>query len=555
MAQELTVSTAGHRPASGTAIEHFVATFRDQPILLSAVLVLAAVLLYGPVTHHEFLEFDDGPYVTKNIHVNSGLTRANLVWAFTAFHEANWHPLTWISHMADCQMFGLNSGPHHLVNLGLHAANVVLLFLILQAATGAVWRSFFVAALFAVHPLNVETVAWVAQRKNLLCTLFFLLAIAGYGWYARRPGWRRYLVVLSASLFALLSKPMAVSLPFVLLLFDYWPLGRYAQLSARSRWLRLSVEKLPLFLMSAASSAITVIAQRAGGAVAQISALPFSVRLENAIVCYVAYIEKMFWPAGLAVFYPHPIHGLPWYQVSLCAGTLAIITATTLYCRKLRYLVVGWLFFLLTLVPVIGAVQVGRQAMADRYAYIPCIGLFIVLAWGLGELDDRIPSIRLAPLAAAVGLLIGFSAATVHDLRYWQNGVTLFTRAETVAGKPDSAIEQALADALVFSGRVDDAFQHYREACLLRPDYAYCHYDMAEILFNRHQLRDALEQYQIALSLTNSQDMAVSSLINSAEILSELGDYATAQMRIAAALQIDPNNTTALQLQRRIASQ
>ena len=271
-------------------------------ILLGALLVLATLLLYGRVTHHEFLVFDDDAYVTKNIHISTGLNLGNVVWAFTSFHEANWHPLTWLSHMADCQLFGLNPGPQHLVNVFLHAVNVLLLFLLLQKATGAVWRSFLVAALFAVHPLNVETVAWVAERKSLLCTLFSLLTIAAYGWYARRPDWKKYLVVVAGFALALMSKPMAVSLPLVLLLLDYWPLERYEDLPFRRKWLRLSMEKLPLLLMSAASSAVTMVAQRSGGAVADISKLPLSLRLGNAIVSYVAYMGKTFWPASWPSF-------------------------------------------------------------------------------------------------------------------------------------------------------------------------------------------------------------------------------------------------------------
>ena len=269
---------------------------------------------------------DDSGYVTKNIHVSTGLNLGNVVWAFTSFHQANWHPLTWISHMADCQLFGLNSGPHHLVNVALHAANVLLLFWLLQRATGAVWRSFLVAALFAVHPLNVETVAWVAERKSLLCTLFSLLTIAAYGWYARGPDWKKYLVVVVAFALALMSKPMAVSLPLVLLLLDYWPLERYEDLPFRRKWVRLSLEKLPLFLLSAASSVVTMVAQRSVGTVTDISALPLSVRLENAVVSYVAYIGKTVWPAKLAVFYPHPWHSLPWSDVIAAAVILVAIT-------------------------------------------------------------------------------------------------------------------------------------------------------------------------------------------------------------------------------------
>ncbi|HLM79726.1 MAG TPA: hypothetical protein VK302_03745 [Terriglobales bacterium] len=453
---------------STSPFERWIGDLRQKPILLGALLVLATLLLYGRVTHHEFLDYDDSQYVTKNVHVRTGLNLGNVVWAFASFHEANWHPLTWLSHQADCQLFGLNSGSQHLVNVALHATNVLLLFLLLQRATGALWRSLLVAALFAVHPLNVETVAWVAQRKSLLSTLFSLLTIAAYGWYVRRPDWNRYLVIVAAFSLALMSKPMAVSLPLVLSLLDYWPLERYEDLPFRRRWVRLSIEKLPLLLMSAASSAVTVVAQRSGGAVAETSALPLSVRLENAIVSYVAYIGRMFWPAKLSVFYPHPQHSLPWSDVIAAAVILVAITIAVLYFHRARYLAMGWFLFVITLIPVIGIVQVGSQAMADRYAYIPCIGLFIIIAWGLGGVVYATVSTRIVAVVAALCLILAFAAATSRYLSYWQNGVKLFTQARIVAGRPDPMIEEALADAMVSAARVDEAFQHYREACVLR---------------------------------------------------------------------------------------
>src|SRR5208282_2036126 len=541
------------RPSS-TILQGFIDNLRQKPILLGALLVLATLLLYGPVTHHEFLTLDDRPYVTKNIHVSTGLNLGNVVWAFTSFHASNWHPLTWISHMADCQIFGLSAGPPHLVNVALHAANVLLLFWLLQRATGAVWRSFFAAALFAVHPLNVETVAWVAQRKSLLSVLFSLLTIFAYGWYVRGPDWKKYLVVVGAFSLALMSKPMAVSLPLVLLLLDYWPLERYEDLSFRRRWMRLSMEKLPLFVMSAAGSMVTMAAQRSGGAVAD-AILPLSVRIGNAIVSYMAYIEKIVWPARLSVFYPHPEQSLPWSDVIAAAVTLVAATMAVLYFHRTRYLVVGWFFFVITLIPVIGIVQVGRQAMADRYAYLPCIGLFIIIAWGLSDLAHALVIPRVVPAVAAVCLISAFAAATSRYVPYWQSGVKLFTHGAFVNGRPEFDLEEDLADALVSAGRMDEAFLHYREACELRPTYALCHYNMAYILLSRHQLEDALEQYRLAVSFTDSKDMALSSLINSGEILLQLGDYQTAEMRLAAALQIDPNNNKALQLRQQVSDQ
>jgi len=538
---------------SASPFERLIGDLRQRPTLLGALLLLATLLLYGRVTHYEFV-FDDSVYVTKNIHVSTGLNLGNVGWAFASFERGHWHPLTWISHMVDCQLFGLNSGPHHLVNVALHAANVLLLFFLLQRATGAVWRSFFVAALFAVHPLNVETVAWVAERKSLLSAFFSLLTIAAYGWYVRHPDWKKYLVVVAAFALALMSKAMAVSLPLVLLLLDYWPLERYEDLPFRRKWVRLLLEKV-LLLLSAVSSAVAVFAMRSTGTAVEISALPLSWRLQNAIVSYVAYIGKMFWPAKLAVFYPHPLHSLPWSDVIAAAVILVAITIAVLYFHRARYLTVGWFLFITTLIPVIGIVQAGNQAMADRYAYIPGIGLFIIIAWGLNDIVTAAALPRVVPAAAALCLISAFAAATSRYLPYWQNGVKLFTHARIVVGQPDYFIESALADALASTGRYDEAFQHYREACILFPNYAPCHYNMAEILFNRHQLQDALEQYQLAGNLTDRKGIRLLCLINSGEILLDLGDYETAEMKLSAALQIDPNNSNALLLRQRVFNQ
>ena len=537
---------------STSTLKRFTGDVHRKPILLGALLVLAVLLLYGRVTQDEFLALDDGPYVTRNVHVNTGLNRTNVAWAFTGYHESNWHPLTWISHMADCQFFGLHSGPHHFVNVVLHAANVLLLFWLLKRGTGAVWRSFMVSALFAVHPLNVETVAWVAQRKSLLCTLFSLLTIAAYGGYVRRPDWKRYVVVIAVFSLALMSKPMAVSLPFVLLLIDYWPLQRSEDRQFQDRWLRLSVEKLPLVLMSAGSSALTVAAQRSGGAVADSSAFPLSLRIGNAILSYAKYIGKTIWPARLAVFYPHPQQSLPSSDVIAAAVILVVIAIAAVYFRSARYFAMGWFLFVITLIPVIGIVQVGRQAMADRYAYVPDIGLFIIIVWGLGKLVESTPIPRVIAAAGASCLILVLAVATIRYLPYWRNGVTLLTHAAVIAGKPDPAIEEFLADELTAFGRMNEAYRHYGAACVLLPKYATCHFNMAEILFTRYQLRDALAQYQLALSLTDSRDMALSCLIDSGQILLELGDYAAADMRLASALQIDPYNSTALALRQRV---
>lgn len=521
---------------------------RQKPVVLGILLVVVTLLLYAPVIHHQFLEYDDRAYVTNNVHVRTGLSSDNAAWAFTAFYQANWHPVTWLSHMVDCQLFGLNSGAHHFVNVALHAVNVLLLFFLLQGATRAVWRSFFVAALWAVHPLNVETVAWVAERKSLLSMLFCLVTLVAYGWYTRHPDWKRYLVVIAGFALALMAKPMAVTLPLVLLLFDYWPLQRYEDLPPRPRWLRLSVEKLPLLLMTVASCVVTLVAQRSGGALAETSVVPLALRLENAILSYITYIGKMIWPVKLAVFYPYPEHSLPWLAVVAGAIILLAITVTVLRFHRVRYFTVGWFLFVTTLMPVIGIVQVGHQAMADRYAYIPCIGLFLIIVWGLSDAVSISAINPALPALAALCVVLAWSVSTSRYLQHWQNGLSLITQARIVAGRPDWMLEELYADTLVTAGRIDEAFPHYSKACTLHPNLAECHYNMAEILFAGHQLEAALEQYQLAGRSTRSSDMALSCLINSGQILMELRDYKTAAMEFSTALQIAPNNATALSL-------
>jgi len=521
---------------------------RERRVLLGALLVVVTLQLYLPVVHHDFINgWDDDAYITKNIHVRSGLKLASIAWAFTSFEQSNWHPVTWLSHMLDCQLFGLNSGAHHYVNVLLHAANVLLLFWILQQATGAVWRSFLVAAIFAVHPLNVETVAWVAQRKSLLSAFFSLLTIAAYGWYIRRGGCRRYLLIVCAFGLALMSKPMAVSVPLLLLLFDYWPLKRFEELPFSRRWARLAAEKLPLFFMSAASSGLTEMAQRSGGSVMRLSVLSMSTRVENAIISYVAYIGKILWPAKLATFYPLAFSP-PLGDVIASATILLGVSAMALYFHRARYIVMGWFFFLTALVPVIGIVQVGFQGMADRYAYIPSIGLFIAFVWGLGAVVEDMLITRVVLSFAALCLITGFALATVHYLGFWQNDAKLFSHARVALGRPNFWLEDLYANALYSSGRVDEALQHYRESCALEPRTEHCHYSIAHILLGQGQFRDAIREYQLALRFTANQDMAVLCLNESGAAMLQLGEYDAAQRSFAEVLMIDPGNATALRL-------
>jgi len=521
---------------------------RERRALLGASLVVLVLLLYLPVLHHDFLRlWDDDAYVTDNPHVTSGLKFANVQWAITSFEQSNWHPVAWLSHMLDCQLFGLNPGPQHYVNVVLHAANALLLFWLLQRATGAVWRSFFVAALFAVHPLNVETVAWIAQRKSLLSALFSLLTVASYGWYARRAGWQRYAVLLAAFALALMAKPMAVSLPLLLLLFDYWPLQRLEELPFSRRWSRLAIEKLPLLAMSAASSALTEMAQKGGGSVMKLSLLPFSTRIENAATAYVAYIEKIFWPARLATYYPLRFSP-PMGDAIASAAILIGITAAATYFRRLPYIFVGWFFYLISMVPVIGIVQVGFQGMADRYMYIPAIGLLMALVWGLAAIVENASSAKTALTVGALCVVAVLAASTSRYIACWKSPVTLFAQARSAWGQQDMWLEQLYGNALFSAGRTDEALQHYEASCAIQPRTEYCHYNIAHILAGRGQLLQAVREYQLALQYTANRDMALLCLDESGEALVRLGDYAAARRAVAQALAINPGDASALRL-------
>jgi len=521
-------------------------------LLLCTLLLAIPLLLYRPVLQHDFLKlWDDDSYVTDNPHVRTGLTLTNVRWAFTSFEQSNWHPVTWLSHMLDCQLFGLNRGEQHGVNVLLHAANVLLLFWILRKATGAVWRSFFVALIFAVHPLNVETVAWVAQRKSLLSAFFSLLTVATYGWYVRRGGWRRYLLLVLLFGLSLMTKPMAVSLPLLLLLFDYRPLRRYEELSPPRRWAKLVVEKLPLFAISAASSVLTEIAQGAGGSVMGLSLLPISTRIENVAISYVAYIGKILWPVRLSTYYPLRFSP-PVGDAIASAAILIALSALALYLRRLPYIAVGWFFFVISMVPVIGIVQVGFQGMADRYTYIPAIGLMIAIVWTLADAVQTVPIARVSLSLAAVSVAAVLSVTTARYLRTWQDSVTLFAHARTAWGHPDMWLEQLYGNALFSAGRIDEALDHYQQSCTIQPRTEYCHYNIAHIFSGRGQFHDAIREYDLALRYTANRDMAMLCLTEEAQAQFQMADYVASEHSVAKALAIDPANSAALQLRSQI---
>lgn len=437
----------------------------------------ATLAFYNPIIHNQFIDFDDSAYILKNPHVQSGLTPDTLKWSFTTFLEGNWHPLTWLSHALDCQFFHLNPAGHHYMNLLLHAANVLLLFLLLRQATGLTWSSLFVAALFALHPVNVESVAWAAERKNVLSTLFFLLALYAYDRYARTG--RRLLHLLVGILFVLglMAKPQIVTLPFVLLLWDYWPLQRWPlqrmtaapsaagspTVSPQRSFRFLVLEKWPLFLLAAADSIVTVVAQRAGNAVRTVTEVSLSARLENVVVSYVRYLGKLLWPSHLAPMYPRPGNSLPGWEVLGAAALLLMLSVLVLRWRDRRYLPVGWFWFLGTLVPMIGLITVGEQAMADRYAYIPFIGLFVAAVWTLDALASklRIPSPWRAAAALVVVSILG--CLTYRQLGYWRDDETLWRYTLSVTEGNYMAYDN-LARALAKQGRSDEAVVQFQAA-------------------------------------------------------------------------------------------
>lgn len=475
-------------------------------------LVLATVAVYYQVHRFEFINYDDPQYVIENSHVTSGLTREGVRWAFAGVHAANWHPLTTLSHMLDCQIFGVEPGAHHLMNLLLHTINALLLFLLLAKMTGTVWRSAFVAALFALHPLHIESVAWVSERKDVLSTLFWMLTLWAYVAYTERPALQRYLVALLLFSLGLMAKPMLVTLPFVLLLLDYWPLGRWpteeagtgtrqpAPYEANVTVAQLVMEKLPFLVFAATSSVVTFLVQRSCKAVMDLEKLPLSARIGNAFVSYVRYIGKMLWPTDLSVLYPHPLR----WPLPVVAGAVLLLVCVSVLvvwaARRRRYLLVGWLWYLGTLVPVIGLVQVGGQSIADRYTYIPLIGLFIMVGWGAAELVRAWKYRRIALTASVVIVLTGCMAWTWSQVGYWRDSSTLFRHAIKIT--PQNVLAHYnLGLALDDRGRLEEAMQHYRVALQLKPDYVAALNNLAMDLVAQGKIEEALAHYSEAIRI------------------------------------------------------
>jgi tetratricopeptide (TPR) repeat protein len=505
----------------------------SRPRLTALLLALATLLVYLPVTRHAFLSYDDDDYVTNNPMVQQGLTLAGVGWAFTTFHAANWHPLTWLSHMADCEFFNLNAGAHHFVNALFHAANAALLFVLLWRLTGKLQPAALVAALFAWHPLHVESVAWVAERKDVLSVFFALLALLSYAKFARANSRRSYWFALVFFALGLLAKPMLVTLPFVLLLLDYWPLGRISNLKSQfSIFLPLLREKIPFFLLAAASCVVTPMAQRTSAAVVSLAWVPLDYRLENATVATARYLLKMLWPADLAVIYPPA--GIPGAAFSLALAALVLISVAVWRARgRSRCWLVGWLWFLGTLVPVIGLVQVGGSIMADRYTYLPSIGVFVAVVFGLQEL----PWARKIFPAGAVALLIACVLATERQLAFWRDTETLFRHTLAVTRNNEFA-HLNLGRALDLQGRTAEAVAEYREAERINPAHCQVYFATGNLLAKMGRPAEALAEYRECLR----RGPEFPALHNAAACaLAAQGNLTAALAEFAAAERLDPS--------------
>jgi len=475
-------------------------------VVICLGLTLMTLAVYWPVNSHDFINYDDDEYVTENPHVQKGFTAESIRWAFTTGYAANWHPLTWLSHMLDCQFFRLDAGRHHLVNVLLHIANTLLLFAVFRRMTGAIWPSAFVAAAFAVHPLHVESVAWIAERKDVLSTLFWMLTMAAYVSYATRGGMLRYMVVLLSFALGLMAKPMLVTLPFVLLLLDYWPLGRFGSGGTSSTRLRVRLpliyEKIPLFVLSAASSVVTFIVQQRGGAVTEISRQALGASIANGFVSYAVYIHKMIWPSKLAVLYPYPAGDN--YPVWMVIGSVALLIVLSILAvkvaRRRPYVLFGWLWFLGTLVPVIGLIQIGERAMADRYTYVPFVGLFVVVAWGFAELPANNRFGRIVCGILSIAVVVGMCVCTRLQLRFWRDSRCLFERAVAVT-KNNSTMHYGLAREYVAAGKLDMGTRHFRQAIVTRPSYADAHVNLGYILYAQSKNDEAITHYRKAIAV------------------------------------------------------
>lgn len=475
--------------------------------LICLFLVMATITVYCQVAEFEFINFDDTTYITENINIQNGFSLDSVSWAFTTVHAANWHPITWLSHMLDYSLFVMHSGNHHLLSLFFHIINTLLLFFVFRKMTGGLWQSAFVATLFALHPLHIESVAWVSERKDVLSTFFWMLTMGSYAAYVFRPTILKYLGMIVFFAFGLMSKPMLVTLPCVLLLLDYWPLRRFSFQAPAGNGseknlsvYKLLLEKIPLFVLVALSCGMTYYAQKHGGAVKSLDYIPFADRIANALVSYVFYIGKMFYPAKLACLYPHP--GTQAWWLVLCASMflLSVSVLVIRTAKKYPYFLTGWLWYLGTLVPVIGLIQVGGQSMADRYTYIPLIGLFVMFAWGVPEILKPWKSRNIFLSIFSVILFSGLMCLTWKQVGYWKNSVTLFKHALAVTDN-NSSMHYNLGNVLSEKGQTGEAMDYYLQAIEIKPNFVDAHNNLANVYVQQGKMDTAIEQYLKVLAL------------------------------------------------------
>ena len=505
-----------------------------RTVILSLLLAVAAIAVYAPVHGHPFVDIDDPKYVTDNPHIKDGLTLNSAVWAFTHGYAGNWHPLTWVSHAIDINIFGFDPAGHHDENVLLHAINAALLFLVLRRATGYTWRSFMVAALFALHPLNVESVAWIAERKTMLSTLFCVLALGAYQWYATKPSVIRYTVMAGLFVLGLMSKPQIIMLPLVLLVWDYWPLQRMFADSREASpkveaippkslsW--LIKEKFPLFFICIVDAGVTLIAQHVTG-----GAQPYTlwIRIENALVSYTRYIRKAFWPSNLGLYYPHPGRTLQFWQVGGAILALLAITALAARARRHRYLIVGWLWFLIMLVPMIGLVQADVQGMADRYAYVSFVGLFIMVCWGLSDLvaERHLPRALLP--AVSILVLVALTVVTSRQIGYWKDDISIWGHsAEVMTGNWKA--EYMLGTAQDAAGLHEAAIESWFRAAAINPTDPFTNLNIAMYEHRHLNLPMAIDYYKRVLPQAWNSEQKTQVLTNMATAYRQLGDTVSA---------------------------
>lgn len=474
-------------------------------IVISVVLIAINFAVYRQVGEHEFVNLDDNTYVVENARVVNGITGSNIIWAFTTFHFSNWHPMTWLSHMADVEIYGMSPRGHHLTSVIIHTVSTVLLFLLLFRLTNTVWQSSFVAALFALHPLHVESVAWVAERKGVLSAFFWFLSLLFYAEYVvkRKPG--IYLLTLFSFMLGLMSKPILVTLPLVMLLLDFWPLNRYSSneqgagqplpSASTSRLIGLIKEKIPFLACSVLSSAVTIYAQHRGGSIRSFDTAPLWLRLENAIVAYVKYIVKTLWPHDLAVLYPYPGSVLLWQVICSLLVLLLVSAATIRAARHYPYFAVGWLWFLVTLLPVIGLIQVGNQSMADRYTYIPLTGLFIMAAWGVPELAKNLKYRQSILLFLAAAVIFSSAVLSWQQTGYWRDSASLFQHALHVT-TGNYIMHNNLGGTFLKKGNLDAAIKEFQRALAINPDHLKAHYNLGSAFVKTGDLDAAIKEFQ-----------------------------------------------------------